>query len=129
MPKTTSLETARKLKAEGFDQECDWYYHMSYGGSAEQSRLELGVGAEPFNKLDEFNIAAPTAQELLDAIKASFPMIYWSGEDEGWVVLIRSFQISKRLLIEDFDEKHFKNQLLVEALAEGWLYLKRNELV
>ena len=117
-----SLDYARRLKDAGYDQRSDKTrtFYIRTGGSAGLfPAVYAGKGlwlsgddfSEDYDVLERY--AAPTVEEMLDALKEHKPELWASGDGEWWLDLHRSSAVSfpclREVLVRGFE------QLKVEA--------------
>jgi hypothetical protein len=111
-----SLETARKLKAAGFDQRTAWAWHQDHPSSENGFHLHaLGTGSPSESELPGEGecYAAPTADEL--AARMS---------DDGFALLRLPRTPSPRYRANSYSRSS-EADTMAEALAE--LYLRQHE--
>lgn len=118
---TTSLETAKLLKKNGFPQNTEWSWAESSSVSAD--RL---VNRKDFASCIVKNwFSAPTTDELL----AEMPEVIDFKRGKAVLVMGRIngfYEVSYRC----FENKiAFRNRIFAECLAKMWLHLKREGLL
>lgn len=106
-----TLETAKKLKAAGFEQKSAWHWYFY------QKQWRLGyIGPVVW---DDTNLAAPTAQELADQFKGI-------GMVEIKMSRHNNQSVSAWLNIQDMSGRlvYGAGDTMAEALAALYLKLK-----
>lgn len=133
--RTVSLELARQLKEAGYPQEEQLFYwtnsfnHTQYGLTH-----AVAIGSDGFNCYPEWELsdvmvtegfASPTADEILDQLPEiinGYKAIEIGKYADKYV--IRYQLIDNSLLGIRFDD-----EFLVDAAAQCWLYLKKENLL
>ena len=116
-----SLELAKQLKAAGYPQESLFYWNGN-----EEFNYIVKYKDDLFGWKEAIKISAPTASELggvlgVDETKKIVSYHFWKYPDEdlynfGWVDA-------------DGGEENFGEEKLIDAMAEAWLYLKKENLL
>lgn len=147
MTPTVSLQTAKLLKDEGFPQgsECMWAEFYNTSSNCPNVLLSSLLGVEELEDFKERNYlkdlkfySAPTTDELLAELPVSIG-------DKNWFQITRSFNGYKEVVqsvayvywlpentigqIFLKDVHKITNDSLPEALAQMWLYLKKEGLL
>ncbi|HVN12026.1 MAG TPA: hypothetical protein VMT69_08025 [Kineosporiaceae bacterium] len=108
-----SLETARKLKAAGFDQDTRFTWQQGRPLAAGNFHLRVGDGAEDAGHVDQGErYAAPTAEEIASRLP-----------DDGFALLRLPRATSPRYRSNSFT-RSCEADTMAEALAG--LYLKQH---
>jgi hypothetical protein len=130
--KTVSLELAKQLEEAGYDGGHEFYF-AEYGSRGDFTRVDY---VELANDLNEHTaIPAPTADEILDQLPATFlevttylPLtieVNASVSESGRSVCIRYG--SPQSVV---NRPHIcGNESLADAAAKMWLYLKKEGLL
>ena len=115
--KTTSLETSKLLKEEEFPQPQDReHYFWSCDSFNEKSpTAKFTLHYHPIYRSDYFS---PTTDELLEELP------YAININKGSFEYRVSYHIVARV-----DNVNFFNKSLPEALAQMWLWLKKEKLI
>lgn len=106
-----SLETAKLLKENGFRKEC----HFGYCDG------ELECNPSP----TEWPIYAPTTDELLEELPWHTQIYKGTDGNLGQYIC----HLDARSVIGQKETKWFYHKDLCEALAQMWLYLKKEGLL
>ncbi len=126
--KYVSLETAKRLKAEGFPQDTERWWTVS--SAVVSPDAEYHLTSRPFDWGQFHKIAAPDAQEILELL----PRVVEPGEDvHGYEMkVIRPTKTSWAVRYHDDENGVFdvwNHESLVEAAAFCWLWLKEQKLI
>jgi len=132
--KVVSLETAKKLKENGFSQDTEHKWRFNKGD------YELVLSSDKKNGVANFTVfgkphllAAPDAQEIGEMLPGSIPY-----DQDGYHGACLCFDkhsafyhnSSGQIIVrDDIGEVCFMGKNLAEALAKMWLYLKENKLI
>lgn len=130
--KTVSLETAKALKDAGFRQ--DTYFYWNHVMVNNRGKLEWQLDYRKIG--DRNNIPAPTTDKLLEELPCQFKyggawfdlqITKWPKE---YKVQYVEFYFNDDNLLEISDSLcEFKVESLPEALAQMWLWLKKEGLL
>lgn len=126
MIKTVTLQTAKKLKEAGFPQKGDYWWSNvlqdKFDLSSEQT-WQCGHG-KYFHvdfENEEVNIAAPTAEEVLELLPRKIAQ-------REWIRILRGSH-DRLWHITYGHHRKVRDESLAEASAKMWLYLKKNNLL
>lgn len=134
MIKTTSLETSKLLKDNGFPQDKPEKHWVDINFSGARGPLKPYAmpflhGDKPWDKESLYSkhylAAAPTTDELLEELP--YYVINKNGET-GALVMGKPSNIFN-VQYRPKGSPVFKDQSLPEALSQCWLYLKREGLL
>ena len=112
-----SLDTAKKLKAAGWDKPTAFYWSDLTGiGNLLDARY---MGGKPF----ESDMPAPTAEEILrelpQYVKHTRLFIFPFAKPRCWAMVYGSAGLGKRFV-------EYRRDSLAEAAAQMWLWCKKN---
>ena len=117
--KCVSLETARRLKAEGFTQYTERYWKSDGGWHLSVKR---GV----------HSVAAPDATEIGELL----PQFLQSSDRRLWISTDRTTKKRWECTVESYKNGEDRKNIFIgrsdneaEARAQVWLYLKENNLL
>ncbi len=122
-----SLDLAKELKANGYEQEGVWWWANYKGWEIWSNSYAQGPGKHELSKS-----VAPTVAELISLIEKSANEWACGYNDSGCFYHFRKGNRGTGNMIEGFGRKSLFNseqELFVNALAEWWLYLKKNNLL
>jgi hypothetical protein len=110
-----TLETAKKLKAAGFRGVSTWHYSEGMNPSEE-------LFFSQFSDLTQFDIAAPTAQEIADQLPKKmddYCLFLEYGDDGSLWACYRVVNSTADYML------HAEADTMAEALALLWLKLNK----
>lgn len=125
MIKTVTLETAKLLKEDGFIQ--DTYFHYEENPRILEERTDSELPFILFvNKSPGIGeiFAAPTTDELFEELPST---IWVQKEDKEY--RLRLEKMNNGFMVEYGDKVRIYEQSLPEALAQMWLWLKKQGLL
>lgn len=129
MIKTVSLETAKLLKEAGFKQDTYWY-HYEHKRLKEEDYKECKC--EGLNHDDVYypeeswnKIAAPSTDELLEELPWHTQIYKGTDGNLGQYIC----HLDARSVIGQKETKWFYHKDLCEALAQMYLFLKKEGLL
>jgi len=127
MIKTVSLKTAKLLKEAGFPQETALFYRVDEFGNV----FERNANEDPLKmqKVLGTNIyyAKPTIDELLEELPESLIQ-------DGYLAMMKIIRTPSKEYFVTYqssreDRGTVENESLPEALAQMWLWLKKEKLI
>ena len=124
MIKTVGLETARKLKAEGFRQDTGFYWWSYKLHGKEHTSLYYAIPGQP---KPPDAVVAPTSDEILEELPVGLLIEKISGgdgsfEEIGYILKFPKGHQCKNMPFQIEDT-------LPEALALCWIWLKSQGLL
>lgn len=130
MIRTVSLETAKLLKENGFRQDAFFHYYFCPEGVPETQSTEYEWKISAVCGVDSLDdeIAAPTSDELLEELPDFLnceALMYWKKMWRGEMCYFAEISLINRKK----ESKTFSGKSMPEAMAQMWLYLKREGLL
>ena len=120
-----SLELAKKLKRNGFPQDSLMWWCRPEGRRGDEGRFLSFTGSSDFCNQDSCNfnhdyIAAPGASEIGENLP--WDIVIARNVYEQWIVTFQADGLTENKVAS------FLSPILIEAMAELWLHLKKNNL-
>lgn len=126
MIKTTSLETSKLLKENGFRQDSHFFYSVNPRPKEQRTISELDSFLHCITNnmkipCDDLYFSAPTTDELLEELPCLI-----NDKSDGCRLNID--KVITRYQVRYGNYVEFRDKELPEALAKMWLYLKKEGL-